>query len=156
VTALIKGGLLRLESTPEVPELSFAAIVADSSILSTASRDEPLFRLDGRDQHDDLSNKVRWEGRKVAYDRIQTYRRDELFQTGVSPQIYNRANWTNAFLPKDESPILGDVKFVREPGQTLSAWKIDRDDFRLAPGSPIADTGPDLNSIPRPPGVSEL
>ena len=111
----VKGGLLHLDSTPDEPELPFAAIVAENSILSTANRDEPLFRLDGRDQRDDLSDKIRWEGRKVAYDRIKTYRRDEVVQIGVSPQIYNRANWTNAFLPKDESPILGDVKFLREP-----------------------------------------
>jgi len=156
VTALVKGGLLHLDSTPDDPELSFAAIVAESSILSTANRDEPLFRLDGRDQRDDLSNKIRWEGRKVAYDRIQTYRRDEVLQTGLSPQIYNRANWTNAFLPTDESPILGDVKFLRDADAAQASWKIDRDDFRLAAGSPIVDAGPDLKTIPRPPAESDL
>jgi serine/threonine-protein kinase len=159
VTALVKGGLLHLDSTPEEPELPFAAVVADSSILSTVNRDEPLLRLDERDQPDDFSNKInkiRWEGRKVAYDRIQTYRRDEIHQTGVSPQIYNRANWTNAFLPTDESPTLGDVKFVREIDPSQAAWKISRDDFRLAPGNAFADTGPDLNAIPRPPAEREL
>ena len=159
VTALVKGGLVHLDSTPDEPEPPFAAIVAENSILSTANRDEPLFRLDERKEPDDFGNKINrihWEGRKVAYDRIQTYRRDELHQTGVSPQIYNRANWTNAFLPTDESPMLGDVKFLRETDPSQPAWKIDLDDFRLAPGSRIADTGPDLKNIPRPPAEGDL
>jgi serine/threonine-protein kinase len=159
VTALVKGGLVHLDSTADEPEVPFAAIVAENSILSTASRDEPLFRLDERNQTDEFGNKInkiRWEGRKVAYDRIQTYRRDELHQTGVSPQIYNRANWTNAFLPTDESPMLGDVKFLRETDPAQAAWKVGLDDLRLAPGSPIANTGPDLSSIPRPPAESDL
>ena len=91
VTARVKGGLVHLDSTPEEPELPFATILAENSILSTANRDDPLFRLDGRDQLDDLGNKIRWEGRRVAYDRIKTYRRDEVVKTGVSPRIYDRA-----------------------------------------------------------------
>ena len=153
VTALVKGGLVHLDGTknPDEPELPFTAIEAENSILSTANRDVPLFRLDRNDQGDDIIDKIHWAGRKVAYDRIQTYRRDEVHQTAVAPKIYNRADWSTAFLPTDESPILGDVKFVRETDPSHSAWKIDRDDFKLAPGSPIAATGPDLGRIPAPP-----
>ena len=64
VTARVKGGLVHLDSTPEEPELPFATILAENSILSTANRDDPLFRLDGRDQLDDLGNKIRWEAEK--------------------------------------------------------------------------------------------
>ncbi len=71
VTARIKGGLLHLDSTPEVPDLPFTSILAENTILSTANRDDPLFRLDGRDEFDDLGTKIQWEGRKVAYDRDQ-------------------------------------------------------------------------------------
>ena len=114
VTALVKGGLVHLDATKNLdePELPFAAIEADSSILSTANRDIPLLRLDGKDETEDFTDRIHWAGRKVAYDRIQTYRRDEVHQNGVPPKIYNRANWSTAFLPTDESPILGDVKFL--------------------------------------------
>ena len=156
VTARVKGGLVHLDSTPDEPELPFAAIVAENSIVSTANRDDPLFRLDGRDQLDDLGDKIRWEGRKVAYDRIKTYRRDEVVRTGVSPRIYDRANWTSAFLPKDESPILGEVKFLRETDPSQAAWKLDRDDLRLAPESPVADIGPDVSRIPQAPASEQL
>ena len=158
VTALVRGGLVHLDGTknPDEPELPFTAIEAENSILSTANRDVPLFRLDRNDQGDDFIDRIHWAGRKVAYDRIQIYRVDEVHQTAVAPKIYNRANWSTAFLPTDESPILGDVKFVRETDPSHSAWKIDRDDFKLAPGSPIAATGPDLGRIPAAPPEGEL
>ena len=158
VSALVRGGLVHLDSTgaADGPELPFAAIEADNSIVSTSGRDVPLFRLDGRDQRDELVDKIHWSGRKVAYDRIQTYRRDEVFQIGGSPKIYNRANWTTAFSPTDESPMVGEVKFLREIDPSVSAWKIVRDDFQLAPVSPNADRGPDLIPIPAAPEDGEL
>ena len=158
VTALVKGGLVHLDATKNLdePELPFAAIEADSSILSTANRDIPLLRLDGKDEAEDFTDRIHWWGRKVAYDRIQTYRRDEVFQIGGSPKIYNRANWTTAFSPTDESPMLGEVKFLREIDPSRSAWKIVRDDFLLAPISPNADRGPDLVPIPAAPEEGDL
>jgi serine/threonine-protein kinase len=156
VTARVKGGLIHLESTPLEPELPFTAVTAENSILSTANRDDPLFRLDGRNQLDDLGDKIQWEGRKVAYDRIKTYRRDEVARTGVSPRIYDRANWTSAFLPRDESPFVADVKFLRESDLAGAAWKLERDDLRLAPDSPVLDASPDLSRIPQPPSGNEL
>jgi serine/threonine-protein kinase len=156
VTARVKGGMVHLDSTVEEPELPFTAIVAENAIVSMASRDDPLFRLDGRDELDALGDKIRWDGRKVAYDRIKTYRRDEIVRTGVSPRVYDRANWTSAFLPKDESPVLGEVKFLRETDPAQAAWKLDSDDFRIAPQSPLANTGADFTRIPQPPPVSEL
>ena len=156
VTARVKGGLVHLDSTPEEPELPFAAIVAENSIVSTANRDDPLFRLDGRDQLDALGDKIRWEGRKVAYDRIKTYRRDEVVRTGVSPRIYDRADWTSAFLPKDESPMLGDVKFLRETDP--SQVRLEARPRRLSPRaeSPAADIGPEFSRIPQVPAASDL
>jgi eukaryotic-like serine/threonine-protein kinase len=151
VTARIKGGLIHLDSTPEEPELPFASILAENTILSTASREGPLFRLDGRVQLDDLGNKVQWEGRKVAYDRIKTYRRDEIVRTGGTPRIYNRADWTSAFLPKDDSPALGDVNFLREFDASRAAWNLERDDLRLSPQSPLIEMGPDIGRVPQPP-----
>jgi serine/threonine-protein kinase len=153
VTARVKGGLIHLDSTPDEAKLPFAAVVAENSIVSTANGDDPLFRLDGRDPDEELGDKVHWEANKVAYDRIKTYRRDEVVRLGVSPKIYDRADWNTSFLPKDVSPILGDVKFLRETDSSQVAWKLNRDDLRLAPDSPFANTGPDLSKIPQaPPG----
>ena len=137
--------------TPDEPELPFTAIEAENSILSTANRDVPLFRLDGHDQGDEFIDKIHWAGRKVAYDRIQTYRRDEVHQIGGSPKIYNRANWSTAFLPTDESPILGDVKFLRETDPSRAAWKIDRDDFQARSRQPDRRQRSRLEPHPRRP-----
>jgi serine/threonine-protein kinase len=156
VTARVKGGLVHLDSTPEEPELATVGIVAENSIMSTANRDEPLFRLNGREPTDDLGEKVRWEGHKVAYDQIKTYRRDEVAQTGAKPRIYDREDWLSAFLPKDESPMSGDVKFLRDSDSSRVAWKLQRDDLRLAPTSPIATDGPDLSRIPQAPPMGDL
>jgi eukaryotic-like serine/threonine-protein kinase len=156
VTARVKGGLVHLESTPDEPELSSVNVTAENSILSTTAGDDPLFRLEGQDQLDQLGNKIRWEARKVAYHRIKTYRRDEIVQTGSLPRTYDRENWTRAFLPKDESPMLGDVKFLHEADATLTAWKLGLEDLRLEPGSPTAQVGPDLGKIPTPPPADEL
>jgi serine/threonine-protein kinase len=156
VTARMKGGLVHLDSTPEEPELATVSIVAENSIMSTADRDEPLFRLDGREPTDELGDKVHWEARKVAYDQIKTYRRDEVVQTGAKPRIYDRDDWLSAFLPKDESPMPGDVKFLREIDSARLAWKLEREDLRLAPTSPIANDGPDLSRIPQAPPMGDF
>jgi hypothetical protein len=156
VTARVKGGLIHLDSTPDEPELTSVDIRAEDSIMSTAAGDDPLFRLEGQDQLDQLRDKIRWEGRKVAYHRIKTFRRDEIVQTGVQPRIYDRDDWTTAFLPKDESPMLGDVRFLREVDPSRAAWKLSREDLRLAPESPVARLGPDLGRIPAAPADSDL
>jgi serine/threonine protein kinase len=161
VTARVKGGLIHLESTPEEPELTPVNIRAENSIVSTTAGDDPLFRIEGQriegqDQPDPLGDKIRWEARRVAYHRIKTYRRDEIVQTGILPRTYDRENWTSAFRPKDESPMLGDVRFLHEADAALAAWKLDRDELRLAPQSPAAQIGPDLNKIPSPPHDDDL
>jgi serine/threonine-protein kinase len=156
ITARIKGGLVHLDGTPEEPELATVGIVAANSVMSTANRDEPLFRLDGREPTDNLGEKVRWEGHKVAYDQIKTYRRDEVVETGAKPRIYDREDWLSAFLPKDESPMSGDVKFLRATVSSRVAWKLEREDLRLAPASPLAKDGPDLGRIPEAPPIGDL
>jgi serine/threonine-protein kinase len=150
VSMRVKGGLLHLDSSSDDPELATATVVAQNCIMSTANHDDPLLRLDGRDQLEDLGDKVRWEGHNVAYDRIKTYRRDEVARTGVVPRVYDRANWTSAFLPRDDSPSL-EVQFLRAVDPSQAAWKLERDDFRLAPSSPGGGNGPDLSRIPQPP-----
>jgi serine/threonine-protein kinase len=156
VTARVKGGLVHLQSTPDEPELPFGTLVVENTILSQGNREDPLFRLDGQEQFDELGDKIRWDGRKVAYDRIKTYRRDEVARTGVSPRIYDRTDWTSAFLPRDESPILGNVKFAKEPDALQVAWKIARDDLSLAADSTISAVGPDLSRIPQAPPANDL
>jgi serine/threonine-protein kinase len=157
VTARVKGGLVRLESTPEEPGLTPVDLRAENAIVSTTAGDDPLFRIEGQvrvegqEQLDPLGDKIRWEARKVAYHRIKTYRRDEIIQTGSLPRTYDRESWTRAFLPRDELPMLGDARFLHEADAALAAWKLGRDDLRLAPESPAAGIGPDLDRIPSPP-----
>lgn len=153
----MKGGLLHLDSSRNADEveLPFASIEAENSILSTANRDVPLFKLD-RNEHGDDFDKIHWSGRKVAYDHIQTYRTDEVHQTGVSPTIYDRPNWSTAFRPTDESPILTELKFLKTLDPNRGAWQLDRDDFKLAPKAATTDNGPDLDRVPAAPPTADL
>ena len=155
VTARVKGGLIHLDSTPDEPELPFATIAAENSIVSTANRDDPLFRLDGRDQLDDLGEKIHWEGRKVAYDRIKTYRRDEIVRIGGpadlrSGQLDQRvlAAGRVAHPGRREVPPRGRP----HPGCLESRARRSA----LAQDSPIADVGSDLARIPQAPSSNEL
>ena len=52
--------------------------------------------------------------------------------------------------------MLGDVSFFRKTDPSESAWKLERDDLRLSPQSPLADTGPDVSRIPQPPALEGL
>ena len=156
VTSRVKGGLVHLESTRDEPDLTSVKIFAENSIVSTTAGDDPLFRVEGQDQFDPIGDKIRWDARKVAYHRIKTYRRDEILQTGTLPRTYDRENWSRAFLPKDESPVLANVNFLHEADATTPAWKLGKDDLRIEPSSPAANLGPDLGKIPAPPPADQL
>ncbi len=155
-TARVKGGLVHLDSTRDAPRTSSAAIVAEASIMSTAQSADPLMRLDGQGQLDELDDKIRWEGRNVAYDHVKTYRRDEVVGPGAFPRVYDRAGWLSAFRPKDDSPNLADISYANPAASSLSAWKLEKDNLRLAPGGPAIDSGPDLGRVPDAPKPSSL
>ena len=151
VAARVQGGLVHLQTTPEEPNMDSVDIDAEDSILSTVSGDNPLFRLEGQDQLEQLRDRVRWVGHNVAYHRIKTYRRDEIVQAGGLPRIYDRDDWTRAFLPTDDSPMLADLKFRHQAEATTPAWELERDDLRLAPGSKERALGPNADKVPDPP-----
>jgi hypothetical protein len=148
--ARAKGGLVHLESTIDETELPLTEIVAQNSTFSTAGQ-APLFRVDGQGQMEALSDRIAWKAEKVAYDQIMTYRRDQILQIGVSPRNYTRSDWRNAFNPRDESPWLDEVKFLRklEPGRL--ALSLTKQDLSLDPASPGSASGPDLGLIPSAP-----
>ena len=150
--ALTKGGLVHLESPVNQTDLPLTEIVAENSIFSTAGQ-EPLFRVDGQGPMEGLRDRIVWMADHVAYDRITTYRRDQILQTGKLPRDYSRADWRISFEPKDVSPVFDDVKFVTKVDPAKSAWQLSRDDMRLDPASPAADRGPDLVRIPDPPAT---
>jgi serine/threonine protein kinase len=156
VAARVKGGLVYLQTTPGEPEMASVDIHAAHTIVSTVTGDHPLFRLEGQDQLEPLRDKIRWEGHNVAYHRIKTYRRDEIVQAGGLPRIYDRDDWTRAFRPTDDSPMLADLRFQRHVDATTPAWKLVRDDLRLAADSTARSVGPDADKVPDPPGDEGL
>jgi hypothetical protein len=151
VLARCKGGVVHLESSVDEPEIPLTEIIAESSIFSTAEQDNPLLRVDGQRQIEELRDRIRWTAERVAYHQITNYRRDQILQTGVSPQNYTLSDWKNAFDPKDESPVFGDLRFLRKPEAWHSSWALTKDDLRLDPRSPVAKNGPDFTAIPAPP-----
>ncbi|MDR3622319.1 MAG: serine/threonine-protein kinase [Paludisphaera borealis] len=151
VSAMAKGGLVHLESSPDEPELHLAEVQAENSVLSTGSAAGPLFRVDGRESMESLRDRIRWTGDNVGYHQITAYRRDEVAQTGVRPRIYDRTDWNN-FVRKDESPVL-EVQFLNKLPPTESAGSMSKDDLRLSPQSPLYRKGSDLQRIPEAPGV---
>jgi serine/threonine-protein kinase len=152
VAARLRGGLVHSQTTREEPETAPVEVRAERSILSTVTGDHPLFRLEGQDRLERLREKIRWEGHHVAYHRIKIYRRDEIVQVGGLPRIYDRDDWSRAFSPTDDSPTLTDLKFRREPDASLPAWKVVRDDLRLAVDSTSTPLGPEADRVPDPPG----
>ena len=156
VSARVKGGLVHLQTTMEEPEMASVVVQATHSILSTVTGDQPLFRLEGQDQLEQLRDKIRWEGQNVAYHRIKTYRRDEIVQAGGLPRIYDRDDWTRAFGPKDVDPMLADLNFRRPFDQTVPAWKLEREDLRLAADGKAVSFGPDADKVPDPPEDEEF
>lgn len=150
VVARTRGGLVYLQTSREQPTMATVEIRAANSIVSTVSGDDPLFRLEGQGQIEDLRDRLRWEAHNVAYHRIKTYRRDEIVQAGGLPRVYERDDWTRAFQPTDESPTLADLKFRHQADATTPAWRLDRDDM-----SPVArgvrGIGPEVAKVPNPP-----
>jgi len=151
VTALVSGGLVRLESAPGEPELPRADVSVREAVLGTGVRGGPLFRVDGQREVEALADRISWDGRNVAYHLVDSYRRDQSTQPGSLPLDLDRTEWKLAVGRKEESPLHGDVLFERPTGPTGPAWALTRDDVRLDPQSPMAYTSPDLSRIPAPP-----
>ncbi len=155
VSARLKGGLVHLQTTRDEPHMSAVQFDADRSIVSTVTGDHPLFRLEGQDNVERLRDKIRWSGRHIAYHRIKTYRRDEIVQSGALPKIYDRDDWTRAFEPTDDAPMLADLEFRQEADATVPAWRVVRNELALAGRSPAEPLGPDAGKVPEPPPAEE-
>ncbi len=149
------GGLVNLQTTPERPVMGSVNIRAENSILCTVTGDDPLFRIEGQDTLESLRDRIRWEAHKVAYHRIKTYRRDEIVQAGGLPRIYDRDDWTRAFRPTDDSPMLSDLTFRHQADASSPAWKLERNDLRTRSNSTSAPIGPDADKVPEPPADEE-
>ncbi len=155
VSARLKGGLVHLQTTRDEPHMSAVQFDADRSIVSTVTGDHPLFRLEGQDQTERLRDKIQWSGRHIAYHRIKTYRRDEIVQSGALPKIYDRDDWTRAFEPTDDAPMLSDLEFRQEADATVPAWRVVRDELALASRGSTGPLGPDAGKVPEPPPAEE-
>ena len=152
VTALTAGGLVLLDSTPGTPALPVADIHARHSVLSTGPNDGPLIRVDGQDDPASMRDRIVWQGLGVGYHHINTYRRDESAQVGVSPTLYPRPSWLVALGAREQSPVHGDLKFRHEWESSRPAWALRRDDLSLRPDSPAHSAGADFARLPDPPG----
>jgi hypothetical protein len=151
IVARTKGGLAYLESPQEKAELPLTTIETFSSIFSTAGQ-AALLRVEGRqEQMDQSRDRIIWKADMAAYDQITTYRRDQVLQTGVSPRDYSRSDWRTAFEPRDDSPVIDSVQFLKAPEHWRSACSLTEADFRLDARSPAYGRGPDLSRIPSPP-----
>jgi serine/threonine-protein kinase len=153
VTARTSSGLVRLESTPDAPELPVADVNIRDSILITTSDPQgpPLLRVEGQEGPASTRDRILWEGHGVAYHQIGTYRRDQSSQVGSMPVLYDRRDWTVAVGARESTPVHGDVKFLHPWDPERPSWRLRPDDARLAPDSPALSCGPDLDRIPSPP-----
>ena len=153
VGARLGGGLALLQSTPGRPELPQASLAAHETILTTTDPEVPLCRVDGQGDPDLLRDRIRWEGRAVAYHQIDTYRRDQSARPGVLPNTLDRESWKVAVGTREADPIHGDLKFFKPWDPARPPWALRPDDFLLQRESPAADAdiGPDPIQIPNPP-----
>jgi serine/threonine-protein kinase len=153
VSARTAGGLVLLESAPGEPELPVADVSARDAVFTTTRDGEPLLRVDGQDALSTLSDRIRWEGQRVAYHQITAYRRDQSAQIGSVPNIYDRPSWTVAVGPKEADPVHGDLRFAHEWDADRPASALNREDMRLSPDSPARTSGADLLRIPDAPST---
>ncbi len=151
VSARVAGGLVLLESAPDEPELPAVEIIARNSNFATTAEGAPLLRVDGQDALISLHDRIRWKGQAVGYHQIDTYRRDQSAQPGAIPASYDLQSWQVAIGPLEESPIHGDLKFVKEWDATRPAWSLEGEDLRLSPESSASLSGAELRSIPPAP-----
>ena len=150
VLARTAGGLVLLESAPADPDLPIAWVQVSDSILATTPGGEPLVRVDGQDDLERLRDRVRWQGRNVAYHQIQTYRRDQTSRPGDVPLRFDRPDWEVAVAPREDGAYHGEVPFLNTWDEVRDPWTMTREDARIAPerGDPMR--GPDLDKIPDP------
>ena len=142
---------MQLESATGEPELPVAEVSVHDSVLAGTPQGTPLLRVDGQDTLAALRDRVRWEGRNVAYHQFNTYRRDQSSQVGSVPTLYDRQSWTVAVGAGESETVHGDLKFAREWGPERGWWSFTRADAELASDSPAHGVGPDLERIPVPP-----
>ncbi len=149
VTARLAGGLVFLESSAGGPDLPVAGVIARNTILDTTSRDLPLFRVDGQDDVERLSDRIEWDGHGIIYHQIDTYRRDITAQAGTMPVKYGRNSWQVFVGPNDKDAIHGDAHFAAAWKPDRSPATLSRDDVKLAEDADAS--GPDLDRIPPAP-----
>jgi hypothetical protein len=150
----VQGGLVALDSTIDTPVLPIAELQVRESILATTSRGDPLFRIENQDDLESGRDIVRWEGHKVFYHRIETYRRDQNAQPGSMAVRLDRPLWEVAVGPQEEAALHGDARFSLDWRETRPIWSFGREDAELADLSPAKGLGADLRQIPLPPPVS--
>jgi hypothetical protein len=144
-------GLVDLESSPEQPEVPTARLRVEDTVLATNRPGDPLVRVDGQGDLESLRDRVRWEGRRVAYHQITTYRRDQSSRPGSVPLRFDRSDWDRSVAPRDVQPFHGRLEFTRVWDATRDPWTTTRDDARFAPEELDPARGPDLSRIPEPP-----
>ena len=156
IATRLTGGLVHLETERDRPALPLAAIQATDTILALANPQTPLLRVDGQGDLAAQRDRITWQGRSVAYHRINTYRRDQTSRPGVSPTQVDRDSWEAAVGPgADAGAIRGDLGFLDEANPSQPSWSIRAEDLKLRPESPAADAaiGPDWLQIPDPPAA---
>ena len=153
VTARNAGGLIHLESAPDGPKLPAAEVEVRDSILATDGAGGPLVRIDGQDALEGLRDRVKWEGHNVAYDRIETYRRDQSAQPGTVPSRFDRMSWEQAVAPREMEPFHGAIDFEVPWDDDREPWTVVPEDARLAQSVPDSVGGADPDRLPTPPSM---
>jgi hypothetical protein len=152
VTAVARGGIVRLNSSADQPELPVAEVSARESILTTGPDGGALFLVDGQGELGTLGDRIRIvENREVAYHLVDEYRRDQTAQPGTLPVVLDRDEWSLAVGRSEDDARHGDVGFLDEDGPSIAPGTIAPDNVRLDPEGLAADLGPDLDRIPRAP-----
>ncbi|WP_233579090.1 serine/threonine-protein kinase [Tautonia sociabilis] len=152
VTAVARGGIVRLDSAADRPLLPVAEVSARESVLATGPGGGALFRVDGQGELGSLGDRIRVvESRDVAYHRVDEYRRDETSRLDLQPMVLDRDEWSLAVGRVEVDPRHGDAGFLNEDGPDTDPRELTPDDVRLDPEGIAAELGPDLDRIPPAP-----
>ena len=162
VTAIVRGGLVRLASSQINSHQPPVQIDCADTILST-STGGTLIEQVGDDDLDDLRDRITWSGDRNFYEGFETFWAIRRLDPETPPDLLASDAWKSYWGPEHENlPRLGKVKWKKLPAEDRPAHAMSPADFALdpAPDNPAVGTASDGHDagclIERLPTISDL
>jgi serine/threonine-protein kinase len=161
VTAVLAGGLVRLDSGSTPRKILPIQVAASNSIFSN-SAGAPLVAMTGNSPPQDFHALLFWVGQNNFFDRYQTFWSIVSTEGTGRTEAWDAATWRKNWTEASESnPQFDAVVWSRRPWMTRPFAELTAGDFTLdrqasnnaavGGATNFSDAGANLAAIPRPP-----